>query len=186
MFYAGPALAVLLIVGGFALLLGGPRESRPRLAKTLEPAPLVFHEPALWAEPLPEPLAGAHARLMAGESLDREELLELRRYGDQHLDSAHAWLLIGHAYAERHWYADALESYERAHGADPVVRDDPFLAGNLVTMLTRTAVSARALRLARALYEDELGALIDARLADDSLRDAHAQQLQRVRDRLDR
>lgn len=185
-FYAGPALALGLIVLGVTALLGGTAASSPRVEKTIEPEPPVFHEPVLWAGELPEPLASAHARLMDGESLERDELLELRRYGDHHPESPHAWLLIGHAYAERHWYSDALESYERAHGADPSVRDDPFLANNLVSMLTRTAVSARALRLARALYEDELGGLIDARLADESLRAAQVQQLERVRDRLDR
>ena len=54
------------------------------------------------------------------------------------------------------------------------------------TMLTRAAVSAKALRLARELYEEELGALIDARLDDDSLSAVHVERLRHVRDQLDR
>ena len=179
----GPLVLVCLFVG--IAIWSGDSESSAPASKPSEAVPLVAEESSFWEDPLPEPLAAAQDRVMAGETLDNQTLLDLRRYGNEHPDSPHPWLLIGHTYAERHWYSDALEHYDRAYRADPVARDDPFIAGNLVIMLTQPSVADEALELARELYDDELGDLIDARLEDDSLRPVHAQRLQRVRDRLD-
>ncbi len=179
----GPALVLVCLFVGLALVLGDS-ESDSSALKLSDAVPFAPAEPTLWQEPLPEPLAAAHTHVMDGEALDDQALLELRRYGNEHPESPHPWLLIGHTYTERHWYSDALESYERAYRADPIARNDPFVAGNLITMLTQPSVANEALELARELYDEELGDLIDARLEDDSLRPVHAQRLQRVRDRL--
>lgn len=68
-------------------------------------------------------------------------------------NDAGARLVLGHAYAKKLWYSDALYEYSRALALDPSLRTDAIVQTNAIAALTQK----RTLRRAKAFILEQLG-----------------------------
>jgi serine/threonine-protein kinase len=150
-----------------------------RVAQATQPAGLA-------QRPVPDSLAEVHAAVSRGEDVDESGIRTLRQYAADHREDPRPWLLLGHVYVQREWYADALEAYEQALRIDPDARLDPRMIEGFVTLLAQRRQAEKSLAVARRFYGNDLLASIDARLRSGAMPNAEAARLRQAREHLAR
>ncbi|MFW5921212.1 MAG: serine/threonine-protein kinase [Polyangiales bacterium] len=194
---AAAGLAALACLGtGAWWLLGGEQSSASSASQPSEPSPTSAPEtldrsvaelpvPDPWEARDPPPLLhDIHTDVMAGETVGKNALRELRSYSSAAPEDPLPHLLVAHVYVQRGWRSDALEHYSRAHELDEDIRGDPRMLVNLVLMAGHPAVGRRASDLVSDVYGGEALPIVDEALARGTLEEGRAERLRRLRTRL--
>jgi len=127
-----------------------PTEDQARSNTLVRPAAL---NP--WRKAPPQILQSVRAELKRDGKLSRKQLTLLYNYLRQHPTDPRPMLLLGHAFAELGWRADAIRRYQRAVAADLSVRGDPQMLQNLIGMLKRVDSRSLAQGALLSIYGEE-------------------------------
>jgi len=181
------------------LSMGGEEEAivdSPMEIAPTDDSMMVFDEdelPPPGSRPAPsDPLAGgvpvelevAHAIVLAGVALDREQQRELIDHQGAHLDDPRPSLILAHDYANQRWYGDAIPRYERVHRIDPSARGNEWMSQDLMTMIAAPSHGVRAMQAVRRIYGAEAIPFVEARLGEPGVERVERQRLEQLLRRL--
>ncbi len=141
---------VLALGGAAFVLISAPA---PTPLPIVLPPPIVA--PGASAEPRTSPLdrgappeiAELHATILAGGQPSRNALTPLYRYNALHREDPRGELLLGRTYADRRWFTDSIEAYEKACRIDPSSAQDARLRSDLLRFAPLERFGPPAVRL---------------------------------------
>jgi serine/threonine protein kinase len=182
---------VTIAVVGISIAIYGwfirpPAEARSSPEVSVPPVVEVVrtHARDPWEQPVPESYAALKSEIDNGERPTRMALRELYRAAAADRTDSRPHLLLGHTYADRLWFDDALNAYRDAHERDPSSIGDPRMLPDLVRM----AASQRGELRAAGYLADWFGAsarpAVDRALAEATDDEAKL-RLENLRRRLD-
>ncbi len=74
-------------------------------------------------------------------------------------------MILGHDYANQHWYRDAINRYQRVYRIDPSARGNEYMRRDLVAMIAAPSHGEDAIRVIRRIYGAEIIPDLEAHLA---------------------
>ena len=115
-----------------AMAATAPKEPEP--APAVEPSGL---DADLFAGPMPDFMADAHARTLDKKWLHVSVQKKLYDFGQEHKDDARPQLLLAWDSMNREWYGIAVRMYRIAYRADKRAKHDPTMLRDLLDIATR-------------------------------------------------
>jgi hypothetical protein len=161
-------------------------------ARAASPTPRVQAEPVLdvdlFAGPMPDFMAEAHARTLDKKWCDVTLQKKLYQYGQEHKDDARPQLLLAWDSMNREWYGIAVRMYAIAYRADKRAKHDPSMLRDLLYVAARyDRVEFReAVEIIREAYGEEALPSIDEELATFRAQgnSVNTERLQRLRNEI--
>jgi hypothetical protein len=171
---------------------------RPATGGALAPAPAPQPTPAadpgldvdLFAGPMPDFVADAHARTLGKKWLDVNMQKQLYNFGQEHKDDARPQLLLAWDSMNREWYGIAVRMYRISYRADKRSKHDPSMLRDLLFIAARYDKTEfrETVELIQEAYGEEALPRIDeeiARLRAQGQRQG-TERLERLREQIAR
>lgn len=147
-----------------------PRAGAP--AAAAPPAPAApSADPSLdvdlFAGPMPDFMADAHARTLGKQWLDVAVEKQLYNFGQEHKDDARPQLLLAWDSMNREWYGIAVRMYRIAYRADKRAKYDPSMLRDLLFIAARydRTEFRETVEIVREAYGEEALPRIDEEIA---------------------
>lgn len=145
-------------------LAAGPKQPA---AKAAAPSGSPTLDVDLFAGPMPDFMADAHARVLEKKWLDVSIQKQLYNFGQEHKDDARPQLLLAWDSMHREWYGIAVRMYRISYRADRRAKYDPSMLRDLLFVASRydRTEFREAVEVIREAYGEEALPRIDEEIA---------------------
>lgn len=139
----------------------------------------------LFAGPMPDFMADAHARTLAKQWLHVSVQKQLYTFGQEHKDDARPQLLLAWDSMNREWYGIAVRMYRIAYRADKRAKHDPTMLRDLLFIASRYDKTEfrETVEIIREAYGEEALPRIDEEISNLRARGevAQTERIERLR-----
>lgn len=167
-----------------ALALATTPKPQPAAVQIAQPKPLRVTD--FFAEPPPEPLASAYARLKGGTRLSASDVKALMSHDEANPGDPRVQLLFAYDSMRLEWKRAAIGHYVEAYRIEPQAREDVRMLSDLILLAGDAQEGERAVDAIEEIFgADALPGIEDAIAdAEQEGRVELAAQLEAARDRL--